>query len=330
MSQREKAGSSWPRFSIGAVDPGGVRPRIKPPMSGSPFRSPLLLVCPPSIALGVGQDASVTACPRVSPNPFPFPWRCFISTRRSCHVESSPQLNAPPSGVGQTHRDAVRGKDVCSLCAGSVSPAFGSPALGVGHEEKPLTYVRGTGARSAQIRRPDCVRRRFQVSRNVVKPCHSVPARNLLSKDDWRAALSDEPKPRRPEMTDIVKPRAFPGCAEGLAGTRARPNRSTPPGELEGVGPSPDPGEEVALLVSGEVCGLDELDVSLVNVTGWDETVCDELTEPCGSEGVVFVVVRTHSADRRTKQPTMSPRITARSTRSRRASRHIEREPASR
>ena len=120
---------------------------------------------------------------------------------------------------------------------------------------------------------------------------------NLFAKDDWRAALSDEPKPVRPEMAGVVEAFAFSGAAEWLAWATARPNRSVswPSGEVEGVRPSPDPGEEVALNVPGEVGGLDELDVSLVNVSGRDESRSEEVSQPSGREGVVLVVVRTQA-----------------------------------
>jgi hypothetical protein len=96
-------------------------------------------------------------------------------------------------------------------------------------------------------------------------------------------------------MTGILEATLFPGCAEGLAGARARPNRSVggPSCELKCIRPSPDPSEEVALLVSGEVGRLDELDVPLVNVSRWDGAVCDELAEPGGGEVVMLVVVDT-------------------------------------
>jgi hypothetical protein len=54
-------------------------------------------------------------------------------------------------------------------------------------------------------------------------------------------------------MTGVRKAFLLSGLAERLAGARARPNRSTPAGKVEGVGPSTDPGEEVALVETGEV-----------------------------------------------------------------------------
>ena len=166
-------------------------------------------------------------------------------------------------------------------------------ASGVGHEPKALSDVRRFDARSAQIRRPDGEVLRFQVSRNRIEPRESIRARNLLSKHDWRAALADEPKPRRPEMTGIFEALAFAGAAEGLAGARARPNRSVigPTGESEGIRPSSDPGEEVALGEASQILRLDELDVSLVNVAWGDEPLGDEPSEPLGREGLVLVVV---------------------------------------
>lgn len=167
------------------------------------------------------------------------------------------------------------------------------PASGVGHEEKPLSDVRSANARRWKIRRPDGVTFALQISRNMVEPREASRARNLLSKDDCRAALADEPKPRRPEMTGIVEAFAFAGAAERLAGTRACPNRSVcgPAGELERVGPSPDAGEEVAGVEACELGWLDEPDVSGVNVSRWEGSLSDEPAQPGDGEGIVLVVV---------------------------------------
>lgn len=53
-------------------------------------------------------------------------------------------------------------------------------------------------ARSAQIRRPEGVVRAFHVSRYKVEPSEAVEARNLLAKDDSRAARVDKVKEGRP------------------------------------------------------------------------------------------------------------------------------------
>jgi len=73
-----------------------------------------------------------------------------------------------------------------------------SAHLGVGHPVESLSDVRGADARSAQIRRPKGVTRAFQVSLYKVEPRKAVFARNLLAKDDCRAALLNEPMEVRP------------------------------------------------------------------------------------------------------------------------------------
>jgi hypothetical protein len=91
------------------------------------------------------------------------------------------------------------------------------------------------------------------------------------------------------------------GGTEGLAGTRACPNRSVvgPSGEPEGVGPSGNAGEEVALGVATEVVGLDLEDASLVNVAGGDVSSVDKVAEPLGGVWVDFIVVGFHAAQPR-------------------------------
>src|SRR5690606_33298521 len=85
-----------------------------------------------------------------------------------------------------------------------VVASFGScdplalPAVGVGQPVKPLPDVRRADARSAQIGGPDCISQCFQVRAHSGEPSPSILARNLLSKDDWRPALIDEPSPMRP------------------------------------------------------------------------------------------------------------------------------------
>jgi hypothetical protein len=115
--------------------------------------------------------------------------------------------------------------------------------------------VRGADARSAHICRPDGVARCFHVRLYSVEPLEAVLARNLLSKDDWRAALCDEAVELRPEMALVVEAFALSGGAERLAGARSGPDGPVvgPSGETEGVGPDADACEEVALGVTVEV-----------------------------------------------------------------------------
>jgi hypothetical protein len=119
-----------------------------------------------------------------------------------------------------------------------------------------LTDVRGADARSAQICRPNGVARCFHVSAYSVEPAEAVLACNLLSKDNWRAALVDEHVEGGPEVSLVVKAFALSGGAEGLAGTASGPDGPgvIPSGETEGMGPDADTGEEVALGVAAQVC----------------------------------------------------------------------------
>jgi hypothetical protein len=75
---------------------------------------------------------------------------------------------------------------------------------GVGHEVESLSEVWSTDPTRAKIRRPNGVTRSFQVSRYSVEPSESSLSRNLLSKDDWRTALLDEPKEVGPEMSFVI------------------------------------------------------------------------------------------------------------------------------
>jgi len=132
--------------------------------------------------------------------------------------------------------------------------------FGVGQlfSDKPetLTDVRGADARSAQICRPNGVARCFQVSVYSVEPAEAVLACNLLSKDNWRAALVDEHVEGGPEVAFVVKAFALSGGAERLAGAASGPDGPVvgPSGETEGVAPDADAGEEVALGVAAQVC----------------------------------------------------------------------------
>jgi hypothetical protein len=154
--------------------------------------------------------------------------------------------------------------------------------VGEGHEEEPLPDVRSTDARSAQIRRSDGVTLVFQVSRNSVEPREAVRTRNLLSKDDWREALADEPEPVGPEVPIVREAPAPPGRAEGLTGTGSGPNRRIvgPPGEAEGVGPDTNSGEEVTLLVFADVACAELSDAAIVNAPSSNVPTVGEVSEP--------------------------------------------------
>ena len=157
-----------------------------------------------------------------------------------------------------------------------------SPTHGVvhpfGNKPQSLPDVRRPDARSRQTDRPDGVAFSFQVIRNKVEPPVGHRAFNLLTKDDWRAALADELIPRRPKMAGIGAASLGASGREGLAGTRACPNRSVigPSRESESVTPTADPGKEVALGEASEVIGVKGLDVSFINLSIGNQAVGDQ------------------------------------------------------
>jgi hypothetical protein len=108
----------------------------------------------------------------------------------------------------------------------------------------------------AKYRRPAGVTKTFKVCEYSIEPAMPNRARNLLSKDDWRAALADEPGKLGPDVPLVRLALALARAAEGLAGARACPNRSVgwPAGKAEGEGPTGDASEEVGLGVSRNVC----------------------------------------------------------------------------
>jgi hypothetical protein len=86
---------------------------------------------------------------------------------------------------------------------------------------------------------------------------------------------------------------SFAGDAEGLAGTRAGPNRSIvwPSGEAHGMAPSADAGEEMALGVSVEVRCPHVNDAALVNIAVGDMSSGNEVAKPLGGVRIDFIVV---------------------------------------
>ena len=122
------------------------------------------------------------------------------------------------------------------------------------HEPEPLPDVRRPDAVCAQYRRPAGVAFSFQVCENSVEPTMSNSGRNLLTKQDWRSALANEPKPFRPEVPRVSPARLLPGRAEGLAGTGARPCGTLAPScKVESKLPPGDAGKEVNAVISSNV-----------------------------------------------------------------------------
>ena len=138
---------------------------------------------------------------------------------------------------------------------------------------------------SAGIRRRAGVTRSFQISEYSIEPSKSVAVRNLLAKDEFRATLLDEPKPRGPEVAFVGDAGALlvsAGLRDRLTRTRTCPDAGVVgnAGETQGVAPAADPSEEMALSGSANViCGEID-DGACVNSSGRDGAGTLKLGEP--------------------------------------------------
>jgi hypothetical protein len=118
----------------------------------------------------------------------------------------------------------------------------------MGAPPKPLASVRRVDGASRDNRRPAGVTASFQVVKYSIEPAKPGALCNLFSKDNWRAALADEPIELGPQMPGISGASPLTCNAKRLAWARPGPDGPVaPPGEGERIGPSADPGEEVAL-----------------------------------------------------------------------------------
>ena len=158
--------------------------------------------------------------------------------------------------------------------------------------------MRGADARSAKIGRCDGVARCFKVSRYKIEPFEPGRTRNLLSKDDRRAALADKVVERGPQVPLVSKPAACACRAERLARAGAGPDRALvrPASQSESGGPSADPREKVALCVTVKVSRNDIANIAFIDDAGGNVAASYQLPEPRGGVRVVLVVVGYHRA----------------------------------
>jgi hypothetical protein len=159
---------------------------------------------------------------------------------------------------------------------------FFSPSVcrEVGQPVEPVSDVRSADARSRERDRPEGVTQGFQVILYEIGPTTGSLARNLLSKEDCRAALADEVLPGWPEVPLISSSSAFACRAERLARATSCPDRSSisPSGKTKRVGPDANAGEEVALGVLGDFVRRDVFNAAFINVTWSDVPVTDQLS----------------------------------------------------
>lgn len=168
----------------------------------------------------------------------------------------------------------------------------------MGHPERAVSEVRRADATSWKYGLCAGVALRFQVSEYSVDPAPSNRVFNLLSNDDWRAALRDERKPRRPQVASVSSAFARTCRGERLTGSAACPNRSSvgPTGETQCERPSADACEEMALLVAVKIGGANLEDAALVDKTSSDLAVVDEVSKPLRSIRIILVV-EVHDED---------------------------------
>jgi hypothetical protein len=196
----------------------------------------------------------------------------FVGLRQLAKAATSFSVTCTlrPSGV----------RPVALVPSGGVCPPDG--VVGLGHPVQSLSDVRRTEARRAGIDRPCGVTRSFQVRLNKVEPAKSVFARNLLAKNDCRSALCDEMVERWPKVPLVSKPAAFACRGERLAGARAGPDVCGVgyAGAPQGVGPDPDAGEEVALVVPAKVISPHIDDRSFIHVPRCNVPCGDKVSQP--------------------------------------------------
>jgi hypothetical protein len=180
------------------------------------------------------------------------------------------------TGVGQPASHATLGTVSSLNCpllrcieVSRLPVSLWSRVVGVGQPNKieSLADMRAAEARSAQITRPEGVARSFQVSRYKIEP--TSRARNLLSNDDWRAALRNEIKPDRPEVSFIIKSLLFACRAERLARARACPDWLIiwPTRIPQSLRPHAYAGKEMALREFHQFECFDFTNIALVNYT---------------------------------------------------------------
>jgi hypothetical protein len=167
---------------------------------------------------------------------------------------------------------------------------------GVGHPIGPVSDVRRTDARRRERTCPEGIAQSFQVSLYSVEPRFCVLARNLLTKDNSRAALADDMLASGPQVPLVSKPKSLACRAERLAGEAAGPDGSVvwPSGSPEGVGPDADTGAEVDLGEACEVGRRDVPEVSFIDDAIGNMSLLDEFAQPRGGLGVKLAVVGGH------------------------------------
>jgi len=226
-------------------------------------------------AAAVGHVAKLAASTNVTPGlPIFAPGERFAVALRVLLASSVVVVVGQPAASAATAAKSGPCERIASLMAPSCdrTPLFASELVVVGHPVEPVSDVRSADARSRKRDRPEGVTQGFQVILYEIGPAIGSLARNLLSKQDWRAALADEVLPRRPEVPLVIEPSAFTCLAVRLARATSCPDASSivPSGSSKSVGPHADAGEEVALGVALNFIRRDVFNAAFIYVT-----ICD-------------------------------------------------------
>jgi hypothetical protein len=316
MSQRECAGLNTPDLSVSAWEDVEGRPVTSATVARllSVFPAGLYVSVPGDPAIGDGQPARLAIVGKSAPVPF---------RSNSAIAPADVRIPLSPSvrlHVGQPARAAA----VCSVKCSPVFPAgLGPPSAfcvaGVGHPEKALpdvwraeddslsgemipTHKPSFGfrarARSAQIGGPEGIVQLFHVSTYSGEPVAPKVARNLFSKDDWRATLRDEASEFGPDVAAVGFAHLLARCGERLAGTTSGPNGSVnwPADKPEGFAPAPDSGEEMTLPVVGKIVSRDVFDAPSIHRCRRYVSRLNESPQPVGGERVELVEVMRHDS----------------------------------
>jgi len=222
MSQRECAGFNWPECSVSVPEP--------------------ICISPEAVnRADVARAArSICAHPVLAPRAF------FCSA-----VSGEPRVASVAVGRAHPASRAAEHKSFPPMRFGPVCGPFTSFTSGLGQPRKVESFTLNgrAEARSSGSDRPAGVAIRFHVSANKVEPSSAVFRCNLLSKNDRKAALSDEVVGRRPKVPLVSKSASWACRAERLTGAGEGGDGAIigPSGEAERIAPAAEPGEEVVL-----------------------------------------------------------------------------------
>lgn len=179
---------------------------------------------------------------------------------------------------------------------GSECPPLWSVAVGVGSQpEKPRSLMRETEGTTRQISTPAGISTCFQISPNAGEPFLAVLACNLLSKDSWRTALSDEAVKSGPEVSFVGMALSLSSDRKRLTGTGAGPDGPIAPScELERVCPPADASEEMCLVKSSDIICVHFQDAAAIDFASGNQFRVNQVAKPCANECVVIVVIDFH------------------------------------